>query len=236
MPRSFSGSAQYLQSTTPLATAYPCTFSAWVNTTANTSVGTVMSVGSSTSATNYLALLIGGSAGTGKITFEIDAGGASNDATSGGTNTNGVWCHIAGVATSTTLRQVYLNGVAGTSNTTSTSFPTLDRAAIGGVNLGSGTPTSLLNGIIAECSIWNVALRDEEILALSQGVSALRIRPLSLVSYVPVKGTASPEPDMYNAATYTVTGATQSTNLPPLSAAAPNRNLKPHIFSPGNAR
>lgn len=80
----------------------------------------------------------------------------------------------------------------------------LDRA-------GGSTTQAPANGYLADAAVWNVALGTEEISAYHRGVSPLRIHPSALVSYWPLHGLASPEPD------YKVGGANPLTlvNSPP---------------------
>ena len=49
-----------------------------------------------------------------------------------------------------------------------------------------GSVDSYLNGRLAECAIWNVALTDAEIASLAKGFKPTRIRPQSLVFYAPL--------------------------------------------------
>lgn len=43
-----------------------------------------------------------------------------------------------------------------------------------------------MNGLLAECAIWSVALTDDEINSLAKGFKPSRIRPQSLVFYAPL--------------------------------------------------
>lgn len=94
--------------------------------------------------------------------------------------------HVAGVWTTTTLRTVYVDGVAGTSNTTSKVPTNLDRMSWGSIYFGSARRIPL-EGTLAEAAVWNAALTDAEVAALAQGVSPLLIRPSALVNYPPFR-------------------------------------------------
>jgi hypothetical protein len=43
-----------------------------------------------------------------------------------------------------------------------------------------------MQGLIAEVGIWNVALTDDEVLALAKGFTPDQIRPQSLIAYLPL--------------------------------------------------
>jgi hypothetical protein len=100
--------------------------------------------------------------------------------------TANAWNHCCGVAASTTDRKSYLNGnTANRGTSTASEVPSaINRVSIG-TYFGSTTVDSPLLGGVAECAIWNVALNEDEIVALSKGMSANRIRPQSLVFYLP---------------------------------------------------
>ena len=90
-----------------------------------------------------------------------------------------------------TLR-VYLNGVL--------DGQTFGTGAIvtGGANIAIGRrhhTSQPFDGAIGEVAIWAAALTVPEIVALAKGFSPLMIRPDSLLSYWPVLGNDSPEPD-----------------------------------------
>lgn len=70
------------------------------------------------------------------------------------------------------------------------------------------------DGDIAEAAIWNVALSDAEIAMLAKGLSPLRVRPASLVSYVPMNGAASPVIDIVAGAGWAPSGITAASSNP----------------------
>jgi hypothetical protein len=85
-----------------------------------------------------------------------------------------------------------LNGIAGTESTGSRTVGTVNRTVIGATWI-SGGPGLHLNGRLAECAIWNVALTAAEIASLVKAFSPLLIRPASLVAYWPLIGRHDPE-------------------------------------------
>ena len=111
--------------------------------------------------------------------LRIAANGSNGFVTATGpsTFTTNQWVHCAGVLTSTTSRQAYVNGTGGTVNTTNCG--TIDAAVR--AFIGNGTLSN-----IAEVGIWNVALTAVEIASLAKGVTCNLIRPQSLVFYAPL--------------------------------------------------
>jgi len=121
-----------------------------------------------------------------------------------------VWNHVAAVFASSASRLAYLNGVAGTVNTTDvTPATTPDRTAIG-VQIKSDGSRS--NGAtveyLSEAAIWNVALTAAEILQLAAGYSPLFVRPESLIAYPGlIRGDSSGnEPDRVGGFTFVEQG------------------------------
>lgn len=86
------------------------------------------------------------------------------------------------------MRNIYLNGAAGTSSGTNFSVaPT--RFHMGGYWNGA-VYTPVGNNILADVAVWNAALTQAEISALARGLSPLRIRPGNLVALWPLASNA----------------------------------------------
>ena len=119
--------------------------------------------------------------------------------------------HAGAVFASTTSRTAFLDGVAGTTDTNSSTPSGIAYTRIGckASNLRD------FNGYIAHPAIWSVALSADEMAALAKGASPLSIRPASLVFYSPYLGRDSPEIDIVGGRTLTVTGTSSSTEEPP---------------------
>lgn len=110
----------------------------------------------------------------------------------------------------------YRDGVSQTVTTVASPVGTLatstDAYAIG--NRISDN-TRCWDGRLCEFAKWDVLLNANEHLALSKGVSPLRVRTESLVIYIPLWGTHSPEIDIGpNHSTGTVTGTTIAVGPP----------------------
>jgi hypothetical protein len=91
------------------------------------------------------------------------------------------WFNALGLFASTTSRTAYVNTTAGTPNTDSRSITTETSIRAGAASAGN-----TFTGQLAEFAIWNAALTVDEINSLAQGFKPPRIRPQSLLYYVPL--------------------------------------------------
>jgi hypothetical protein len=159
------------------------------------------------------------------------------------TITTGGWWHLAGVidyAGGTVTP--YVNGAAEGggaatfgSSTYAPGSPT-GHAAIGSALSAVPAPTSTgdqVDGRIAEVAAWRAALTAGELAALAAGVSPLRIRPASLVLYMPFHGVASPERSLVgNTPSGTITGSLpQAAHPPAMAPFGGNEDWAPYIVS-----
>jgi hypothetical protein len=179
-----SAGSQYLSSLFSIS-PYPLTISCWFNAENTTANHALVYIGLSTSTSRFL-LSASGAVTNDPISFDVIT--ATNltrvASTTTGYNAN-TWSHACGVATSSILRTVYLNGGSSGTNTVSSNPSTPDRLTIGS-RLFTGIPGVFLDGSVAEVGIWNVALTAAEITSLAQGMTCDKIRPQSLVFYAPL--------------------------------------------------
>jgi len=170
-----------------VVTAAPFTVHAWQYRPSAASIagGTLWSVANSGVGNQ---LLSGFQSGGGDLSFLIRNGGGNVAAGTGPTGVGlDAWTSCGFVASSTTNRQVFVNGAGGTVNTTSLSPSGLNQTAIG--TAYKVTPGDWFGGFLGEVAIWNVALTVHEIAALAKwGRKATTIRPASLVMYQPMRG------------------------------------------------
>jgi len=180
-----STSTQYITSSSPSMSVHPTTISAWIYATSNTAAMTVVSFTETTSNNAGFRLTLAGQA-TGDPVRATSFGAAVSISTIGDTGPSGfnlnTWHHVCGVFTSSTLRVVYRDGVAGNSATTLVDFASLTTISIGALRLGG----TLMDGYISDVGIWSVELNTDEINSLAKGFSAKKIRPQSLTYYVPL--------------------------------------------------
>jgi len=179
MAYSFNGTSQYLSSTTTPVTAPPFTISALVNPSSVAAAGIVVAISNATNSDRHnLAIIAGGT-----ITASSTVNNISASSTSTTTIATNTWSNMVGVYRTTANRQGYLNGVAIPQNT-QTSAPVVGRMQIG-VRFITGN-NAYFSGRLAEVGIWSAGLTEEEITALSLGISPSLIRPQSLAFYAPL--------------------------------------------------
>ena len=217
MARAFTAASSHkLVKTLAVRTATPITMACWFKVNGVAAAYMLMTEGSSTDNNpNHLLRVRGDVAGDPlEVSSRNDAASATGTCQTG-TVTAGTWFHAAGVWSATNSRVAYLNGSAGTTDTTSVTPVTVDRTSIGALERLS--PTGYLDGVVAEAAIWSVALTTDEIVALAAGANPRRIRAHGLGAYWPLWGVASPEVDLgQQGNTYhmTVTGAVQADHAP----------------------
>lgn len=212
---------------TPPVTAAPFTVSAWARRTeagANT-FRTVIGIGDKDVTSHQWHLQMQNFFGQ-NVKWQAQAGGTEAAATASGTWTTNQWHHVAGVEASTTSRTAYLDGVAGTANTTSRSPSGSDRISIGKVAESAPAASEYFTGDIAEVGVWDVALTDAEIASLAKGVTPPNIRPANLVFYAPLVGKHSPEPDLVGGLSLTLSGTSASAH-PRVFRKRPRSSSKP---------
>jgi hypothetical protein len=120
------------------------------------------------------------------------------------------WSHACAVFTSTTSRDIYLNGADKQSNTTSNAPGAPNRTNIGCRQTTSSGRTNYFIGDIAEVAIWHTALTGSEVLALYSGVLPRLIAPIYLVGYWPLWGLHNPEIDVNSSISGTINNMTVS--------------------------
>lgn len=115
--------------------------------------------------------------------YAFGAARASGSTSDGAAAADNTWAAVIGVAASTTSRTVYVNGVAGTTDTVSRVPINLDSVAVGH-NLGASAIYRPITGLLHWPAIWDVALNADEIALFSAGVSPRKIRPQNLVFWI----------------------------------------------------
>jgi len=193
MARTFNGSTQYIATTGIPVSDYPFTMACWAQYSSDVADRrTLMSLDHSVSS-YHLGLQVD-MAGSGNPVVLLSNTSDITTATSGPTSAN-AWFHAAGVWTSATSRAVYHNGSNKGTASGSVPWSAMQFVSIGARKYNS-TYGRYWPGVIAECGVWNVALSDDEVAALGDGVSPLLVRTGALVGYWPVMGRTSPEIDV----------------------------------------
>jgi len=181
-------SSQYAELTASVPSAEPMTLSCWYNATDFATAPICLAVHSGTTSGLKLGFTTGGAVQI----VATDSGGSNGVANSSTNTTAGTWAHALGTTSANNSRSAYLNAFGLQTNTTPITLSGLSKYVLG-ANYNGGSRNFYANGVIADAAVWNVALSSQEILALSQGISPLLIRPASLVFYAPLWGEMSPE-------------------------------------------
>lgn len=205
MARETSQSPQryYYRDSTPV-TAAPYTLATWFYSTDRSSNQNAFCINQQGAFQNSVGLSLAPSPSSAVLNFFSAAGGVGVDAITSNTYSLNTWQHVCGVAASATDRKSYLNGdTANKGTSTTSSIPSsLNRVSIG-LWFGSGA-FDMVKGGIAECAIWDVALTEPEVVSLSKGMSASRVRPQNLKFYFPgIRNVV----DLKNAAAITSVGS-----------------------------
>lgn len=173
-----AANTQYLSTTTTPVTGTPLTLACWFYKDLSLNTRLVDLVNTANGSSFQIRANTGNAIGA-------RAGALATDQSTVGTQVLNQWRHGAGVFTSSTSRTAYVDGTAGTANTTNVTPPNADFIMIGAGNSAT-TPTTPHDGLIADVGIWNVALTADEISALAKGVACNLVRPQSLVFYAPL--------------------------------------------------
>ena len=196
--RKLSGS-QYITRTSPVVTATPLTVAFWTLASNPSSVGYIFhTCDNSDNAIGVIGVSAGG----------ITLGAYSDSGSSKSTKfvPASRWFHGAAVFSSVSSRLIYLDGVPGSTSSTTTTV-TFTRARWGAGALYGDSPYT---GLLQWPCIWNVALNLPEIRLLSSRVPPWLIRPQSIVSCPDLQTLYDP----YLHASWTNTGTTLVTPRP----------------------
>lgn len=158
-----------------ILTAAPMSVSAWVYPDANVN-NAIFNLYQNGSSDEGFGLWV--QSGNSGFWFARNAA-ANASAASANTATLNAWNHIVGVEVSSSSRSVRLNGGTKVTDATSMTPAGLNRTAVGTSISGAGQ--QYMSGRIAELAVWNVALDDDEQIALSKRFDPMLIRPASLV-------------------------------------------------------
>lgn len=156
--------------------------------------------------------------GSGALTFAIGHGGSAGNvyvspAVASVTAFTAGWHSAIGTYATADKVRLYVDGTEAGTGTTGGNAISYDGTkslwfgVFDGTQLHYGTGASAGDRSLAEVAIWSVALDAAERAAYANGASPRLIRPTSLVAYWPLVGTQSPEPEIRNGVSATVTAA-----------------------------
>lgn len=174
-----STSSQYLDVAATPTVTLPITLAAWHRPLATAVNGTLITISNDGAVGPFFAIM---GRATGAVRATQNDGTLVGNATTAATVTAGTWAHVCGVFTSTTSRDIYLNGANSVNNATSV---TGSMAAATHTEVGrtGASAAGYFNGDICEVGLWNVALTTTEIASLANGVPPSKIRPGNLQVY-----------------------------------------------------
>lgn len=218
MSRTFGTSTDYLRSNVTALTGYPLSMSVWAYPTSSAR-GIPMWYGNQGSNDGCFAIWFheNGDIQTTRQIVDFNSGPPNFVTAVAGSYTVNAWQQAGLAAASATSLYAIHAGVRGTEVTTSSTG--LNFAVMDNITLGRYDRTSsfgYFGGQIAHAALWTAALTAEEWAMLGAGLSPLRVRPQSLYFYTPYIGRDTSDIDIIRGITMTATGATASTNEPPL--------------------
>lgn len=182
MARDFDdASSEYLEIDSAPISGHPCTLACWFYLDDQDSDHAFMYIGDKDVNDDWFQLRYDQSSD--ELRFGVRDVGETNSVSTI-TPASGEWVHIAGAATSATVRKILVNGGDKGTSAVARSPNNLDRISIG--RMGDSTPSKYMDGRIAEVAVWNTDLTDIEIGILAKGFSPLFIRPQNLVFYAPL--------------------------------------------------
>jgi hypothetical protein len=171
----FDGTAAsaFAAGATPVTGGSPRTVSAWIQTSAQTGLQSVLSFGPNTSTTKFDIDIDHANGGH----VELGVGGGRTNFTGQPSVTDGAWHMVTVVlpnVASPTLQNVqfYRDGVFAYDGTSATSTTAINTGAGGSLVVGrfANNEGQLFNGRIDEIAIWNDALTADELAAYHGGV------------------------------------------------------------------
>ena len=224
-----TNSARALLSGAPLVTVPPFTVAGWARPTSFASIGILFYLGNNSAAsTNQHRLAITSSADLACVSM----GAATGQATTANTLTQNVWHHCAGVWASPTSRRAILAGdlTDARTNATSVTPPTPTSLNLGSQRATGSVFSAAVDAQLENWAVWDVALTDAEVVALSKGVQPCDIRPSALRYWWRSWGRAGGSatvPDIMGNGELVVTGPTVS-DLSPIQRGLRSRMRNLH--------
>lgn len=205
MARNFTSTSYLEIAGTAVTSGPPMTWFCWFKPNGDGVSDKLMSIAKVSEATRFFVIQTRGDVAGDPLQMWTRGGGSNVDDTSNSINFN-VWNSACGRWTSTTARDVILNGdFANKGSSTAAGDPgAMDTTSIG--RIGDSSPSTSDDVDIAEAAMWNVVLDDAEVAALAVGYSPDHIRPQSRAGHWRIFGRNSPETDLIVPNNLVVTG------------------------------
>ena len=159
--------------------SYPFSWACWFKAYQTNAYGCVQGYASTVSGTDYARALVTDS---GTVWLSIRIGG-TEPVIQGGTYSANTWHCIGATFTSSTSRELWLDGTSIGTNTTPVIFPSINRSSIGRLDrIAAANP---FNGEIMWSAQWDTPLSDAEHKMLAAGASPLMVSSQNLKVFVP---------------------------------------------------
>lgn len=156
----FDGVNDYLERNTSLTlSSYPYTMSAWVKASTGVPNSGIIWIGDKDTDDRYSSISIISEQFALLARFDDPP-----DILSSSVSVDGGWHHVVAVFTSSSMREIYVDGVSRATDTTSWSYPNIDRVSIGAFR--DTTPDGYIVGVIDDVRVYNRVLSASEILEL----------------------------------------------------------------------
>lgn len=154
-----AASSQYLRVGTPIIITTPLTIAAWVFPVVTNTQMAIADITDTGGDTHFFMLKILGT--TNKMVVQVQSAAGSNSVSSVADVVINQWNHGCGVFTSSTSRDVYLDGIGPVNGAADLTPAGLDATDIG--RLGRLTPSLYFDGNISDVRFYNRALRAAEV-------------------------------------------------------------------------
>jgi hypothetical protein len=185
MAYDFNGTNQSIDASSAVLTAVPLTFACWANVDNVTTRFAILTVSQSASSINHFVLTLHGALAGDPVTMLTQSDGpVFGEATTSSGFSSSTWTHAGVISSAINSRAAYINGGSKGTNSGSSTPLDLNVTSIG--RLWRPSTNAYTDGRIAEAAIWNAALTDAEVASLAKGFKPYRVRPQSLVFYVPL--------------------------------------------------
>jgi hypothetical protein len=200
MSRVFTGTEKLTAAASPIASG-AATIIAWVKPNTLGNSRNVAYLSDSGALANFIQIA-SMAAGTSRLHV---ANGANDVQVDAGNTGTGSWVLVAGRTNGTNSHK------SNVGNTSTTNTGTSSPVSLVRTNVGEG-----FDGKIAHVAVWNTSLSDADIALLVGGDNPLTVQSGSLLAYWPLQDTGATESDAVGSNDLAVTGATHSTDDPPV--------------------
>ena len=183
-------SSQYLEYAGAVRSAHALSMACWFNSDDTTNNQSLISIGTNGGSARWALIAAGGIVSDPIRAQSMNSAGSAGNAASGSGYLANTWHHAGGVFSASNSRIAYIDGTAGSANTTSITVSGVDRTTIGAA--WATTLGNYMSGVIAEAAVWNVALTSADMASLARGFCPWLVRPESIVAYWPLIGRTDP--------------------------------------------